>query len=106
MTLPASAPSSGRCECGKGRGPNPFHFRLTGEPVSAWLILCPVCAGQLCAALVRYHQGRKRDGLQGARKNMTAKSPLHVNGTWRCRNCEIQLHDYKVGDPPTCEECR
>lgn len=94
---------SRRCEdCDKGKGPNPFQRRIGGRHTE----ICPACAGKLCYALVRYHQGRKRDGLQGARRNLKAKRPLHVNGTWRCRNCEVQLHDYKVGDPPTCEECR
>jgi len=102
-----------QCEgCGKGKGPNPFLYRMgtmylkDGPSWAHQMTLCPTCAGKLCASLVRYHQGRKSDGLQGARRNMKAHKPLHVHGTWRCRNCEVQLPDYKVGDPPMCEECR
>ena len=91
-----------KCEgCGKGKGPNPFIDR----PLQ--LEICPCCAGKLCSALVRYHQGRKNDGLAGPRRNKNAKRPLEPQkGDMRCRNCEVQTPDWKAGEPPFCGECR
>ena len=112
---------SQKCEdCGRGKGPNPFIYRIAyhraniENPQEAPRItkvrpleICPACAGKLCSALVRYHQGRKKDGLAGPRRNKNAKRPLEPQkGDMRCRNCEVQTPDWKAGEPPFCEECR
>ncbi len=100
-----------RCEdCGKGKGPKPFYWSIGSEDRagrgSAALQMCPVCAGKLIAALLAYFKERTRLGLRGPRRAKDAKKPLHVQGVWRCRRCEVQLHDYKMGGPAFCEECR
>jgi len=97
-----------RCEdCGKGKGPKPFIYRLTLDD-RPWntLQICPVCAGKLCQALIAYFKERTRLGLRGPRRAKDAKRPLRVMGAWRCRRCEVQLPDFKLGDPAFCGECR
>ena len=99
-----------RCEdCGKGKGPMPFDYAmggLDGPGVAYRMKVCPVCAGKLCAALIGYFKERTRLGLRGPRRAKDAKKPLRVMGAWRCRRCEVQLNDWKMGDSAMCEECR
>lgn len=87
----------------------PFRYRIAEEkgpnghvPIE----LCPVCAGKLCAALVAYFKERTRLGLRGPRRAKDAKRPLRVMGAWRCRRCEVQLKEWKMGDSPMCTECQ
>ena len=87
--------------CGKGKGPNPF----VDNPLQ--LDLCPLCAGKLCAAIVRYFRDRQKAGLQGPRRKLNAKLPLRdQHGVWRCRRCDHELVDWKVLDPIFCEQCQ
>ncbi len=99
-----------RCEdCGKGKGPMPFLWSIGSEDAtgrgSAALTMCPVCAGKLCQALIGYFKERTRLGLRGPRRAKDAKRPLRVMGAWRCRRCEVQLKDYRMGGSPLCGEC-
>ena len=100
-----------RCEdCGKGKGPVPFEYRFADSQIIHGVYqrieFCPVCAGKLMSGLIAYFKERTRLGLRGPRRAKDAKKPLRVMGAWRCRRCEVQLKDYRMGDSPVCDECR
>jgi hypothetical protein len=87
--------------CGR-KQPTGFAGVLGNVPHFA----CRDCAGKWCQMLLRYIRGFDRDRPPVKRPRNKTKPITDSNGTVRCRQCEMQMHDRKPGDSPYCATCQ
>jgi hypothetical protein len=93
----------GRCDECTSRNP---QFAFHGVIGKAQLMLCRRCAGVAAQMLLRY--------IRGHDKEHAPKRPPPANPAFprrdsfhqaRCRECEIKLLGWKMGDSPYCVPC-